>query len=271
LIELARRADIVIYIGGLDQPIEREGIDRTTIALPDIQLALLQKLKKAVRSPMHVVIMSGSSVDLSYIRDSTQFASLIWAGYPGESSEAAIASVVFGQYNPAARLPITFYPASYIDQVSMRDMRMRPSDVSSGRTYKFYTGQSVCEFGYGLSYTTFSYAWYNDTTTASHSIESLMKITDETRHIAIQLFGVNVTNTGSMNGDDIVLAYAAPSQVQRDGVTPPIKQLFGFDRVNLNVGETKQVFFSIEYWIDFNSCRIWIEMASSWGISYCNW
>ncbi len=61
-----------------------------------------------VRSPIHAVIMYGSSVDLSYIRDSPQFGSLIWAGYPGECGGAGIASVVFGQYNPAARLPITF-------------------------------------------------------------------------------------------------------------------------------------------------------------------
>jgi hypothetical protein len=121
----------------------------------------------------------------------------------------------------------------------MFDMSMRPSTTNPGRTYKFYTGQPVYEFGYGLSYTTFSYAWYNDTTTASHSIESLMKITYETRHVAKQLFRVNVTNRGSMNGDDVVLTYIVPPQVERDGVTPPIKQLFGFNRVNLNVGETK--------------------------------
>jgi hypothetical protein len=72
-----------------------------------------------------------------------------------------------------------------------------------------------------------------------------MKITYETRHVAKQLFCVNVTNTGSMNGDDVVLAYVVPPQVKHDGVSPPIKQLFGFDRVNLNVGETKQVFFPL--------------------------
>ncbi len=90
---------------------------------------------------------------MSTFRDLT-----IWAGYPGEFGGTAIASVVFGQYNPAARLPITFYPSSYVDGLSMFDMSMRPSTTNPDRTYKFYTGQPVYEFGYGLSYTTFSYA-----------------------------------------------------------------------------------------------------------------
>jgi len=187
--------------------------------------------------------MAGSSIDLSYIRDSPQCGSLIWAGYPGEFGGPAIASVVFGQYNPAGRLPITFYPASYVDEVSMLDMRMRPSNVSPGRTYKFYTGQPVFEFGFGLSYTIFSYAWYNDSTIVSYSIQSLMKKKYDTKNVLIQSFRVNVTNTGTMNGDDVVLAYIIPPQILLDGETPPIKQLFGFERINLNVGATKQVFF----------------------------
>jgi beta-D-xylosidase 4 len=229
----------------LNQSIEREDCDRTTITLPDIQLALLQQLEKVVREPINVIIMSGSSLDLSFVRDSSQYGSLIWAGYPGQSGGQAIASVIFGQYNPAGRLPITFYPGSYVNQVNMTDMRMRPSSTSPGRTYKFYTGQSVFEFGYGLSYTTFSYQWYNDTTTLSYSIESLMKKKNGNENVLVELFRVNVTNTGMMNGDDVVLAYIKSPEVLHDSETPPLKQLFGFERVNLNVGETKQVFFPL--------------------------
>ncbi len=125
-IELARSADIVFFFGGINQSIEAEGRDRITIDLPPIQSTLLHQLEKVVRSPLHILIMSGSGLDLSYIRDSPNFASLIWAGYPGQAGGSAIASVVFGQYNPAGRLPITFYPASYVDAVSMFDMGMRP-------------------------------------------------------------------------------------------------------------------------------------------------
>ncbi len=95
-IELARTADIIFYIGGLNQSIEREDIDRTSIVLPDIQLSLLQQLEKVVLSPMHVIIMSGSSLDLSTILDSPQYVSLMWAGYPGKFGETAIVNVIFG-------------------------------------------------------------------------------------------------------------------------------------------------------------------------------
>jgi beta-D-xylosidase 4 len=241
--ELARSSDIVFFFAGLNNTVEKEGHDRITITLPDIQLSLLQQLENVVRSPLHVVVMSGSSLDLTFIRDSPQYASLIWAGYPGQSGGAAIASVVFGQYNPAGHLPITFYPASYVNQVNMTDMSMRPSSTNPGRTYKFYTGQPVFEFGFGLSYTTFSYAWYNDSKSVSYSIQSLMKTNSARQNFLMQIFRVNVTNTGMMDGDDVVLAYVTPPQVLRDGQTPPIKQLFGFERIHLGVNETKQVFF----------------------------
>jgi hypothetical protein len=190
--------------------------------------------------------MSGSSLDLSYIRDSNNFASLIWAGYPGQAGGTAVANVVFGQYNPGGRLPITFYPASYANEVSMFDMQMRPSPTNPGRTYKFYTGQPVYEFGYGLSYTTFSYSWSNNTLISSHSIRRLAKPTsNDKRHILAQSFWVNVTNTGSVAGDDVVLAFITPPKGSVGNPTPPIKQLFGFERVHLNVGETAEIYFPL--------------------------
>ena len=242
-LELAQSADIVLFFAGINQTIEREARDRVAIILPYIQTSLLQQLEKVVRSPLHVVVMSGSSLDLSYIRDSPQYASLLWAGYPGQSGGTAIASVIFGQYNPGGRLPITFYPGSYVNEVSMFDMNMRPSSTNPGRTYKFYTGKPVFEFGYGLSYTTFSYQWANDSKIISYTIQSLIKTNPRKNNIRLQSFRVNVTNNGTMNGDDIVLAFITPPQVLRDGQTPPIKQLFGFERVNLRVNETKQLFF----------------------------
>jgi hypothetical protein len=124
-------------------------------------------------------------------------------------------------------------------------MRMSSSRVSPDRTYKFYTGQPIYEFGYGLSYTTFSYQWYNDSNTVSYTIESLLNNKYDTRGVLIEFFRVNVTNTGPMNGDDVVLAYIKAPEVLNDDETPPMKQLFGFERVNLNVGETKQIFFPL--------------------------
>lgn len=190
--------------------------------------------------------MSGSGLDLSFVRDSSLYGSLIWMGYAGQAGGLAIASVIFGQYNPAGRLPITFYPASYVDEVPMSDMQMRPSPTNPGRTYKFYTGQAIYEFGTGLSYTSFLYSWNDQVSMNSYSIDSLMKDNyDEKTALVLQL-RVNVTNTGSVAGDDVVLAYISSPQLTENGQSPPIKQLFGFERVHLNVNETVEVFFPLK-------------------------
>lgn len=235
----------MIYIGGLDQTVERETADRTTIGVPEVQLALIQQLEKVVRSPLHIVIMSGSGLDLSYVRDSPQIGSLIWMGYAGQSGGTAIADVLFGQYNPGGRLPFTMYPADFVNTVSMFDMGMRPSSKNPGRTYKFYTGQAVFEFGSGLSYTTFVYSWNNDTEKASHSILSLMNKNADDDRALVQSFRVNVTNTGNMAGDDVVLAFLKSSNTTINGQMAPLKQLFGFQRINLAVQQTKEVFFPL--------------------------
>jgi len=242
---LARQADFVFFFGGLNQSIEAESRDRVSIDILPIQMSLLKNIEKVVRSPIHVVIMSGSSLDLSYIRDSNNFASLIWMGYAGQSGGQAVASVIFGQYNPAGRLPITFYPGSYVDAVSMFDMQLRPSKTNPGRTYKFYTGQAVYEFGTGLSYTTFSYSSSNNSSIFSYSIRKLLGKSYSERRVLVQSFRVNVTNTGSMGGDDVVLAFIIPPKTSLKDPSPPIKQLFGFERVHLNVNETAQIYFPL--------------------------
>ena len=189
--------------------------------------------------------MSGSGLDLTYVRDSNQCQSLIWMGYAGQSGGLALANIMFGQYNPGARLPITFYPASYVDAVSMFDMQMRPSPTNPGRTYKFYTGQAVFEFGTGLSYTTFSYSWANDSMTSFASIESLMKNNFDEKKVLAHVYRVNVTNTGDVFGNDVVLAFITPPKSSITGQTPPIKQLFGFERVALDVNQMAQVYFPL--------------------------
>jgi hypothetical protein len=103
----------------------------------------------------------------------------------------------------------------------------------------------VYEFGTGLSYTTFSYSWSNDTTISSFLIVTLLKNNNshETR-VNVRNFRVNVTNTGSTAGDEVVLAFVTPPQQLLSGEIPPIKQLFGFARVHLNMNETTEVFFT---------------------------
>ena len=244
-IELARSADVVIFIGGIDESIERETRDRTSIALPNIQLTLIEQLEKVIRAPLHLVIMSGGGLDLSYVRDSNQCGSLIWMGYAGQSGGLALANVMFGQYNPGGRLPMTFYPASYVDAVSMFDMQMRPSPTNPGRTYKFYTGEAIFEFGYGLSYTTFNYSWYNDSIHSIVTIDSLMQNNPNGKRLRLQLYRVNVTNVGERAGSDVVLAFIMPPRNSLVDPSPPLKRLFGFERVQLDANQTTQVFFPL--------------------------
>ena len=116
----------------------------------------------------------------------------------------AAATVILGQYNTGGRLPIIFY-----------------------------TGQAVYEFGAGLSYTIFAYSWSNGTIISSYSIDTLITDNHHDRSGTVANFRVNVTNTGSLAGDDVVLAF----------ITPPIEQLLGFERVHLNMSETVHVVF----------------------------
>ena len=185
--------------------------------------------------------MSGGGVDVSYIRDSNQYASLIWMSYAGQSAGTALTDVMFGKYNPAGRLPITYYPAEYVNQVPESDMQMRPSPTNPGRTYKFYTGTPVYEFGHGLSYTTFNYTWDNQTDSSIISIESLTK--SQSEKVLVHLFRVNVTNTGDMAGSDVVLAFDIPPQQSLYDPSPPLKKLFGFQRVYLEINQTTEIYF----------------------------
>ncbi|CAF0962663.1 unnamed protein product [Didymodactylos carnosus] len=242
-LQLARSADYVFFFGGLNQSIEAEGLDRTSITLPGVQMTLLEQVANISKAPIHVVIMSGGGVDLTVARDSPRVDSITWMGYAGQAGGLAIANVIFGLYNPAGRLPVTIYPTDYVNQVSMFNMNMRPGDANPGRTYKFYTGEAVYEFGHGLSYTTFSYDWGQPSKISVIDITTLMKTGYNDRTIT-DTYRVNVTNTGMVAGDDIVLAYVKATNLPKF-IQPPLKQLFGFERIHLNVGETQEVFFPL--------------------------
>jgi hypothetical protein len=188
-------------------------------------------------------MMSGGGLDLSYIRDSDKCGSLLWMSYAGQAAGHGLTHVMFGLYNPGGRLPITYYPASYVDTVPESDMQMRPSATSPGRTYKFYRGEAVFEFGYGLSYTTFNYLWNNQTMNTSVAIESLIENDEKKFHL--HLYRVNVTNTGDMAGSDVVLAFIVPPQQSSYDSSPPLKKLFGFQRVYLEVNQTTELYFPL--------------------------
>ncbi|XP_065885783.1 uncharacterized protein [Dysidea avara] len=220
----AQNAQAVIVVVGLDQSQESEGHDRNDISLPGKQEDFLMAIRSATKNPMIVVVMSGGPVDISWAK--TKADAVLWCGYPGQSGGKAISQVIYGDVNPSGRLPYTIYPKDYVNQISFFDMGMRSKP---GRTYKFYTGDAVYPFGYGLSYTTFNFSW--------SEWEKLPKfqMLDELSSVQYQ---VSVTNTGSRSGAIAVLAYMTYSDVNA-----PMKQLFGFQRVELNPKENTTIFF----------------------------
>ena len=265
-IAAAAKADLTIYVGGLNQTQESEGNDRTIISLPGVQWQLVQQLEQATKNPIVFVLVSGGQVDLTYARDSPSINAIVWAGYPGQAGGDAIASVLFGTYNPAGRLPVTQYPTDYINGFSMFDMNFRPApepNVTPGRTYRFFTGTPVFPFGFGLSYTTFLYVWETSGAQESPVVFAVEKISAmNSDRVEVIPYRVQVTNTGSRPSDEVVLAFMSftldssfeidtaesgltVSDLEQFKSDAPIRQLIGFERIFLCVECMKEVFFGI--------------------------
>jgi beta-glucosidase len=169
----------------------------------------------AAGKPVVLVLLNGSAVAVNWARDHVP--AIVEAWYPGQAGGDALADVLFGDYNPAGRLPVTFYKSA--DQLPpFTDYAM------TGRTYRFFTGEPLYPFGYGLSYTTFS---YNGLSVPAARTGLPVKVS------------VQVQNTGSRGGEEVVQLYLK---------TPggaPIRSLEGFQRVSLRAGEKKTVQFTL--------------------------
>ncbi|KAI6841448.1 glycoside hydrolase [Hortaea werneckii] len=159
-IKIASSADLVVYLGGLDSTVERETIDRPTLAWPGNQLDLINELSN-LDKPLTVVQFGGGQVDDSPLLANDNVKALLWAGYPGQEGGNAIVDVMTGKQSPAGRLTTTQYPAEFADQVGLFNPDLRPNENGSypGRTYKWYTGDAVVPFGFGLHYTDFDFEW----------------------------------------------------------------------------------------------------------------
>ncbi|GAB1744450.1 hypothetical protein NU219Hw_g1726t1 [Hortaea werneckii] len=159
-INMASSADLVVYLGGLDSTVERETIDRPTLAWPGNQLDLINELSD-LDKPLVVVQFGGGQVDDSPLLANDNVKALLWAGYPGQEGGNAIVDVMTGKQSPAGRLTTTQYPAEFANQVSLFNPDLRPNENESypGRTYKWYIGSAVIPFGYGLHYTDFDFEW----------------------------------------------------------------------------------------------------------------
>ncbi len=173
-----------------------------------------------------------------------QVNAIIWGGYPGQSGGTALFDILTGKAAPAGRFPITQYPAEYVDQVPMTDMTLRPSATNPGRTYKWYTGTPVFEFGFGLHYTTFSFAWApsarvdasshaNTTTSTRYSIDEVIACGNTSAAFLdlapLDTFAVRVVNTGNATSDYVALLFVGGTF----GPAPhPNKQLVAYTRLH---------------------------------------
>ncbi|HZI41189.1 MAG TPA: glycoside hydrolase family 3 C-terminal domain-containing protein, partial [Gemmatimonadaceae bacterium] len=245
-VKVASQADAVVLFLGLTARLEGEempiqipgfrGGDRTEIDLPAPQEQLLEKIT-ALGKPTVLVLMSGSAVAVNWAQ--SHVPAVVEAWYPGQAAGGAIADVLFGDYNPAGRLPVTFYK-SVNDLPAFDDYRM------AGRTYRFFTGSALYPFGHGLSYTTFTYSALKVNKTLASARDTI-------------LVSVDITNSGPRPGDEVVQMY-----VQHGGRAVPRAQrdLRGYARVRLAPGETRTVTLPLA----ISSLAYWNEGTSAWVI-----
>ena len=228
----AKKADVILFVSGINANYEGEGSDvgadgyvgfasgdRTTLQLPPVQIELMKELKKTGR-PLILVNMSGSVMSFDW--ESRNVDAILQCWYGGQSAGDAIIDILFGEYNPSGRMPLTTY---------MNDEDLPPFEDYSmqNRTYRYFKGDVRYPFGYGLSYTTFSFSECPVDTTLSTGKKTLYR--------------VNVTNTGKRAGDEVVQLYV--SHQSNKNKRQPICALKGFKRVFLQPGETKEVTFEL--------------------------
>jgi beta-glucosidase len=193
--------------------------DRTDIKLPQVQTELMQEIVK-LGKPTVLVLLNGSALAVNW--ENENIPAIVEAWYPGQAGGTAIADVIFGDYNPAGRLPVTFYKDIHqIPAFENYDMK--------GKTYRYFEGDPLYEFGYGLSYTTFKY-----------NFERIPSSVQAGENIPVT---VAVTNTGDRDGDEVVQLYVS---LPDSKLRKPIRSLQGFRRIFLKAGETKTVDFQLK-------------------------
>ncbi|KAH9943802.1 beta-xylosidase [Amylocystis lapponica] len=202
----AEASEAIIYIGGIDDTVESEANDRNTIDWPGVQLDFIDQLSE-MGKPLIVLQMGGGQIDSSALLANDKVNALVWGGYPGQSGGTALFDILVGNKAPAGRLPVTQYPVDYVYEVPMTDMALRPGPGNPGRTYKWYTGTPVFEFGFGLHYTNFTASIAPTDTSATYDISTLVNGCTGAAYPDLCPFNsytANVTNTGSSVASDYV-------------------------------------------------------------------
>ncbi|KAJ6711411.1 SUGAR HYDROLASE-RELATED [Salix purpurea] len=221
--KMAAAADATVLVMGADQSIEAESRDREAWMYPSRKL------------------MTKSQVSCGLAT-------------PGEAGGAAIADIIFGSYNPSGRLPMTWYPQSYVDNVPMTNMNMRPDPSSGypGRTYRFYTGETVYSFGDGLSYSQFSHKLIQAPRLVSVPLEeSHVCYSSECKSVAASDrtcqnlnfdMHLRIKNSGTMSGSHTVFLFSTPPSVHNS----PQKHLVGFEKIFLHAQTDRHVIFKVD-------------------------
>ena len=230
--KLAGSSDVVIAVVGINKTIEREGLDRKSLDLPANQMDFIKEIYKSNPKTI-VVLVAGSSMTINWIQDNIP--AIVNAWYPGEKGGQAIAEVLFGDYNPSGRLPLTYYNS--IDDLPPFD----DYEVFNGRTYMFSDKKPLYAFGYGLSYSTFKYDGIK--------INQQQIVAGDTAEIC-----VDIQNTGKYDGDEVVQLYLHNCNASEK---VPVKQLKAFRRISLKSGEKQTVSFRLSredmsYWNNHN-------------------
>jgi beta-glucosidase len=226
-LEAAAKADLIVAVMGLsprlegeEMPVQVDGFasgDRTSIELPSMQEEFLKKLH-GLGKPLVLVLLNGSALAIPWAAGHVP--AIVEAWYPGQAGGDALADVLFGDYNPGGRLPITFYQ-------STNDLPPFEEYAMEGRTYRYFQGEPLFAFGHGLSYTTFE-------------LDNLRLEPDRVPVGAEVTLHVDVTNSGTLAGDEVVQVYIRHPEAT---VPRPLKELKGFKRISLQPGERKMVTF----------------------------
>jgi len=209
--KLAGKSDLAIVFAGTNLDVANEAADRTDMGLPGNQLKLIQEVYKANPNTV-VVLINGMALTINWVNDNIP--AIVEAWYPGQAGGAAIADVLFGDYNPGGKLPVTFYKRLE-DLPSLGDY-----DITKGHAYWFNKKEPLYPFGHGLSYTTFKY----------ENLRISKKTFNPTKENKI-LISVDIQNTGPIKGDEVVQLYIKDL---KSSVIQPIKKLRKFKRITLD-------------------------------------
>ncbi|MDR0509537.1 MAG: glycoside hydrolase family 3 C-terminal domain-containing protein [Rikenellaceae bacterium] len=226
--DLAAKSDMAVVVLGINRAIEQEGRDRKSIGLPENQEKFVREICK-VNPRTVLVLVAGSQLAISW--EQANIPAILNAWYPGEQGGKAIAEALFGDYNPAGRLPLTYYGSlDYLPPFN--DYR-----ITNGRTYMYFDKKAVYPFGHGLSYTRFEYG--------NMSVDKPQASVGDTVRVHIE-----VKNVGQYDGDEVVQLYLREPQGDKER---PVHQLKGFRRIHLKRGEKQAVTFELDrealsYW-----------------------